>query len=82
MTSVRSRPLCSNGPSHYVTSWLVTPLEVIYSSIQLSNVLVLTIRCKLINTVYQIFPHCIPEMIADYTSYIVQIISLFGYWNH
>jgi hypothetical protein len=30
-------------------------LDVIYSLIQVSNVLVLTVRCKLINFVFQIF---------------------------
>jgi hypothetical protein len=39
----------------------VTPLKVIYSSIQISNVLVLTVRCELINFVFQIFPLFIPE---------------------
>jgi hypothetical protein len=38
------------------TSRLVALLQVIYSSIQISNVLVLTVHCKLINFVFQIFP--------------------------
>jgi hypothetical protein len=58
--------------------------EFIFSSIQVSNVLVLTVRCKLINFVFQIFPLFIPEMPAGFMSYIVQIISLvwLGSCNH
>jgi hypothetical protein len=37
------------------------PLKFIYSSIQVSDVLVLTV-CKLINFVFQLFPLFIPEM--------------------
>jgi hypothetical protein len=43
---------------------LVTLLKCIYSSIQVSDVLVLSVRCKLINFVSQIFPLFIPEMPA------------------
>jgi hypothetical protein len=59
---------------------LVTPLKVIYSSIQVSNVLVFTVRCKLINFVSQIFPLFIPEMPASFTSYIVKIIPIYFAW--
>jgi hypothetical protein len=52
-------------------------VEVIYSSIQVSNVLVLTVRFKLINFVFQIFLLFVPEMPASFTSYIVQIITIF-----
>jgi hypothetical protein len=52
---------------------MVAPFKFIYSSIQVSDVLVLTVRCKLINLVFQIFPLFILEMPADFTSYIVQI---------
>jgi hypothetical protein len=54
-----------------VISQLVAPIKSIYSSIQVSDVLVLTIRCTLINFVFQIFPLFIPEMSTGCTTYIV-----------
>jgi hypothetical protein len=53
-------------------SHLVACLKLIYSSIQVSDVLV--VRCKLIDFVFQIFPLFIPEISAGFMSYIVQII--------
>jgi hypothetical protein len=52
-------------------------LTLIYSSIQVSDVLVLTVRCKHINFVFQIFPIFIPEISAGFTSYLVQIIPIY-----
>jgi hypothetical protein len=51
-------------------------VKVIYSSIQVSNVLVLTVNCKLINFVFQIFPLFIPEMSAGFASCIVHIVPI------
>jgi hypothetical protein len=45
-----------------------------------ANVLVLTVRCKIINFAYQIFPLFIPEMSAGSTSYIVQVIHIYFIW--
>jgi hypothetical protein len=59
------------------TSRLVDPLKLIYSSTQVSDVLVLTIRSKLINFVFQIFSFFIPEMPASFMSYVVQIIPIY-----
>jgi hypothetical protein len=52
---------------------LVAPFKLIYYSIEVSDVLVLTVDCKLINFVFQIFPSFIPVMSADFTFYIVQV---------
>jgi uncharacterized membrane protein YesL len=57
-----------------VSSKAVTPLKFIYSTIHVSTVLVLTVRCRLINFFCQIFPLFIPEMPAGSTSYIVQFL--------
>jgi hypothetical protein len=35
---------------------LVTPLKLIYSSTQVSDVLVFTVWCKLIKFIFQVFP--------------------------
>jgi hypothetical protein len=51
-----------------------------YSSIQVSDVLVLTVHCKLINFVSQIFPLFIPEMSSGFRSYTVQIIPIYSTW--
>jgi hypothetical protein len=61
---------------HYVISRLVAPLKLIYSSIQVSDVLVLTVRCKLVGFVFQVFPLFILEISAGFTSCIVQIIRI------
>jgi hypothetical protein len=47
---------------------------------QVSDVLVLTICCKLINFVFQIFPLFIPEMFALASHLIVQIIPIHFTW--
>jgi hypothetical protein len=52
-------------------------LKLNYSSIQVSNVLVLTVRFQLVNLVFQIFPLFIPEMSTSFTSYIVQIVPIY-----
>jgi hypothetical protein len=64
-TSVPTRATLRNIPEDgilQVTSRLVVPLKFIYSSMQVSDVL--TVGCKLINFVFQIFPLFIPEMSA------------------
>jgi hypothetical protein len=43
---------------------------------QVSDVHVLTVRCKLLNFVRQIFSPVIAKMSAGFASYIVQIISI------
>jgi hypothetical protein len=45
-----------------------------------SDVLVLTVRCKLIDLVFQIIPLFIPEISAGFTSFIVQIIPIYLTW--
>jgi hypothetical protein len=65
---------------HYVISMLIAPLKFIYSLIQVSGVLVLTVRCRLINFVFQIFSFFNPEVSAGFTSYIVQIIRIYFAW--
>jgi hypothetical protein len=63
-----------------VTSRLLTPLKLIYSSIQVSDVLVLTVCCMLINSLFQIFPLLIPEMSASFMSCIFQVIPIYLAW--
>jgi ABC-type amino acid transport system permease subunit len=41
---------------HQAISRLVAPLKLIFSSIQVSDVLVLTLRCKLFKSVFRMFP--------------------------
>jgi hypothetical protein len=55
-------------------------IKFTYSSIQVSDVPVLTVRCKLVNFVFQILPLFIPEMSAGFTSYIFQIIPIYFTW--
>jgi hypothetical protein len=47
---------------HSFTCRLVTPLKSIYSSMHVSNILVLTVRCTVLSFVFQIFPLFIPSM--------------------
>jgi hypothetical protein len=49
-------------------------------TVHVSNVLVLTVHCKLINFIFQIFILFISEMLADFMSYIVQIIPNYAAW--
>jgi hypothetical protein len=67
----------SNLILHPITSRLTAPLKLIYSSIQVNNVLVLTVSCNLINFVFQIVLLFVPEMAAGFMSYIVQIIPIY-----
>jgi hypothetical protein len=62
---------------YQVSARLVTLLKFIYSSTQVSNVLVPIVCCKIINFVFQIFPLFVPEMSTSFTSYIVPIISIY-----
>jgi hypothetical protein len=41
---------------YHISSRLVTLLEFIYTPVQISNILILTVCFKLINFVFQIFP--------------------------
>jgi hypothetical protein len=70
-TIIFARRDCQN------TSRLVIPLKFIYSSIYISNVLVLTVRCNLTYSVFQIFPLFIPKLSAGFMFYIVQIILIY-----
>jgi hypothetical protein len=48
---------CGNlQADHHSRTWLVASIKLIYFSIQVSDVLLLTVRCKLINFAFQIFP--------------------------
>jgi hypothetical protein len=58
----------------------VTPLKSIKYSTQLFNILVSTVRCKLINLIFQIFHLFVPEMPADLTCDTVQIIPIDFAW--
>jgi hypothetical protein len=62
---------------YQVRPMLVTLLKFIYSSILVSSDLVLTVWCKLINFVFQIFLLFVPEMSASFASYIVHIIPIY-----
>jgi hypothetical protein len=59
---------------------LVKHLKLIYSSTHsVSNFLVLTVRCKFVNFVFQIFPLFNPELSAGFASYtrIVQFVPIY-----
>jgi hypothetical protein len=60
---------------HSITARLLD-LKFIYSSIQVSNVLVRTIYCNYVNFVFHKFPHFIPEMSVGFRSYVFQIKPL------
>jgi hypothetical protein len=62
-----------------VISRLIIPIKVIYSSIQVSDVLVLNASCKLINFVFQIFPLFIPEIPSDFVLYIAVVTLYLSY---
>jgi hypothetical protein len=47
---------------------------------QVSIVLVVTVRSMLINFAFQIFPPFIPEIGAGFISYFVQIIPIYFAW--
>jgi hypothetical protein len=65
-----------------VPSRLVTLLEVIYSSIQVSNVLVLTVHCKLISFKYPLFlfPKCL--LVSHLISFRLSPLISFWSCNH
>jgi hypothetical protein len=52
--------------------FVVVPLKFIYSSVPVSDALVLIVLFKLVNFVFEIFPLCILEMSAGFMSYILQ----------
>jgi hypothetical protein len=59
---------------------MVASLKFIYSSTQVSDVLVLTVHCKPINFAFPILP-LIVEMSAGLTSYILQINPFYLYFG-
>ena len=61
---------------HYITSRLVSLLKVIDAPIQVPNVLDLTVSFKFLNFNSQICLLFVPEMSANFTSYIVQNIYI------
>jgi len=60
---------------YYVSYRLVTFRKFIYASIHISHIFVLTVRFKLINLFFQIFPPFVAEGFTGFASYIIQIIS-------
>jgi hypothetical protein len=65
---------------HYVISWMAAPLKLIYSSIEVCDVLVLPVCGKLINFVFQIFLPFIHETTAGIMSCIVLVIIIYSAW--
>jgi len=65
---------------YYVSSRLVTLLEVIDAPIQVPNIFYLTVSFKSPNSSFQIFLLFVPEMSASITSYIVQISYIAMAW--
>jgi hypothetical protein len=63
-----------------LSSSLVAPLKCIYSAIQVTDILVHTVLCKLINSVFQIFPVFILEMPVGLSFCIVQIMLIYFVW--
>jgi hypothetical protein len=61
-------------------SRLAAQLKFIHSSVQVSDVLIVTVRCKLINFVFQIFLFFIPEMCVGFGSSTVQVIPICFTW--
>ena len=61
---------------HYITSRLVPILKVIDAPIQVPNVLDLTVSLKLLNFISQLCLLFVPEMSANFTSYIIQNIYI------
>jgi hypothetical protein len=53
-------------------------LKIIYSSVQVSDVFVLVVYLKLINSGFQIFPFLVPWEVTSFLSKIVQILHSFG----
>jgi len=73
---------------HCISSRLVTLLEVMDASVQVSDIFYHTVRFKLINFGFQIFLLFVPEMSTSFTSYVFYIIYvlsmllLFASCNH
>jgi hypothetical protein len=69
---------------HQVISRLVTPLKFIYSSMQVPNILVPTVRCKRFNFFFQIFPllflKCL--LLSGLILFRLSPFISFGYDNH
>jgi hypothetical protein len=64
---------------YLIISWLAAPLKFIYSSIQVTDILVLIVSFKLIYFVFQ-FSLFFPEISSGFTSYIVQIVPIYFIW--
>jgi hypothetical protein len=54
--------------------------KLIFSSIQIPNILVLTVRFKFINFVFQISSLFILEMPGGFTYYVVEMIPIYLVW--
>ena len=65
---------------YYITARLVPLLKVIDAPMQVPNVFDLTVRFKFLNFSSQICLLFVPEMSANFTSYIVQIIYIVLAW--
>ena len=61
---------------NYISSRLLPLLKVIDAPIQIPNVVNLAVSFKFLNFSSQIFLLFIPEMSANFSSYIVQIIYI------
>lgn len=58
----------------------ISHLKFMYASIQVSNILALTVCCKLINFTFQIFLPLTYEISSSFMSYIDQIIYINLAW--
>ena len=65
---------------YYITSRLVPLLKVTDAPVQVPNVFVLTVSFKFLNSSSQLYLLFVPEMSANYMSYIVQIIYIALAW--
>ena len=65
---------------YYITSRLVPLLKVTDAPIQVPDVLDLTVNFKFLNFSSQLCLLFVPEMSANFTSYIVQIIYIALAW--
>ena len=61
---------------YYISSRLVTLLEVTDAPIQIPNILDRTVSFNVLNFSFQIYLLFMPEMSASFTSFIVQIIYI------
>jgi len=79
-TSQNTVAVCNQITLCYISSRLVTLLNIIDAPIQVPNIFYFTLSFKLLNFSIQIFPLFVPEMSHTLTSYIVQIIYITLAW--